>query len=71
MKKIATLAATMLLTTAAGATTAQAANICFSFQDLETEFWVAGHKAITTTLTEMGTIGVRHQRPWHRIGFEV
>lgn len=54
MKKIATLAATMLLTTAAGATTAQAANICFSFQDLETEFWVAGHKAITTTLTEMG-----------------
>ncbi|WP_210204432.1 sugar ABC transporter substrate-binding protein [Devosia submarina] len=54
MMKIATLAATLLLTTAAGATTAQAANICFSFQDLETEFWVAGHKAITTTLTEMG-----------------
>lgn len=54
MKKIATLAATLLLTTAAGATTAQAATICFSFQDLETEFWVAGHKAITSTLTEMG-----------------
>jgi inositol transport system substrate-binding protein len=33
---------------------ASAANICFAFQDLETEFWVAGHKAITTTLTEAG-----------------
>jgi ABC-type sugar transport system substrate-binding protein len=33
---------------------AQAATICFAFQDLETEFWVAGHKAITTTLTEAG-----------------
>jgi ABC-type sugar transport system substrate-binding protein len=32
----------------------QAATICFAFQDLETEFWVAGHKAITTTLTEAG-----------------
>lgn len=28
--------------------------ICFGFQDLETEFWVAGHLAITTTLREMG-----------------
>ncbi|TNC65033.1 sugar ABC transporter substrate-binding protein [Rubellimicrobium roseum] len=35
-------------------TGAQAATICFAFQDLETEFWVAGHKAITTTLTEAG-----------------
>jgi inositol transport system substrate-binding protein len=35
-------------------TGAQAATICFAFQDLETEFWVAGHKAITTTLTEGG-----------------
>jgi inositol transport system substrate-binding protein len=33
---------------------AQAATICFAFQDLETEFWVAGHQAITTTLTEAG-----------------
>ena len=32
----------------------QAATICFAFQDLETEFWVAGHIAITTTLTEGG-----------------
>lgn len=28
--------------------------ICFAFQDLETEFWVAGHKAITETLRGMG-----------------
>lgn len=28
--------------------------ICFAFQDLETEFWVAAHKAITETLTERG-----------------
>lgn len=33
---------------------ASAATICFAFQDLETEFWVAGHLAITTTLTEQG-----------------
>lgn len=39
---------------AAVGTGAQAANICFSFEDLETEFWVAGHKAITTTLAEAG-----------------
>lgn len=28
--------------------------ICFAFQDLETEFWVAGHRAITETLREQG-----------------
>ncbi|MCA0454373.1 MAG: sugar ABC transporter substrate-binding protein [Chloroflexi bacterium] len=28
--------------------------ICFGFQDLETEFWVAGHRAITTTLRDGG-----------------
>jgi len=28
--------------------------ICFAFQDLETEFWVAGHKAITETLKGKG-----------------
>lgn len=28
--------------------------ICFAFQDLETEFWVAAHKAITETLSERG-----------------
>ena len=28
--------------------------ICFGFQDLETEFWVGAHKAITQSLTERG-----------------
>lgn len=28
--------------------------ICFGFQDLETEFWVAGYRAITETLREQG-----------------
>jgi len=28
--------------------------VCFAFQDLETEFWVAGHKAITETLKAKG-----------------
>jgi ABC-type sugar transport system substrate-binding protein len=28
--------------------------ICFAFQDLKTEFWVAGHQAITTTLRDQG-----------------
>ncbi|MBA3872555.1 MAG: sugar ABC transporter substrate-binding protein [Anaerolineae bacterium] len=28
--------------------------ICFAFVDLETEFWVAGHKAIVETLTAQG-----------------
>ncbi len=32
----------------------QAATICFAFQDLETEFWVAGHQAITAALTDAG-----------------
>ena len=33
---------------------ASAATICFAFVDLESQFWVAGHQAITTTLTEAG-----------------
>ncbi|RPH92056.1 MAG: sugar ABC transporter substrate-binding protein [Calditrichaeota bacterium] len=28
--------------------------ICFAFQDLETEFWVGAHQAITETLTKRG-----------------
>ncbi len=36
------------------ATGASAATVCFAFQDLETEFWVAGHRAITSTLAEAG-----------------
>ena len=38
-----------------GAASAQSTvKICFGFQDLETEFWVAGHKAITETLRGQG-----------------
>jgi len=37
-----------------GFSQAQDTTICFAFQDLETEFWVAGHLAITTTLAEQG-----------------
>ncbi len=29
-------------------------SICFAYQDLETEFWVAGHKAIVETLAGLG-----------------
>ncbi len=29
-------------------------SICFAYQDLETEFWVAGHKAIVETLGGLG-----------------
>ncbi len=28
--------------------------VCFAFQDLETEFWVAGYRAITSALAERG-----------------
>jgi inositol transport system substrate-binding protein len=56
MTRLQRLAATSALGLAGAglAAGAQAATICFAFQDLETEFWVAGHQAITTTLTEAG-----------------
>lgn len=45
----------MLLSAAFSAVRAQeGSTICFGFQDLETEFWVAGHRAITDTLREQG-----------------
>lgn len=45
----------LLVTFGATVTTAQAdTTICFAFQDLETEFWVAGYQAITETLREQG-----------------
>jgi inositol transport system substrate-binding protein len=44
----------VLAAAAAAATPASAATICFAFQDLETEFWVAGHAAIIKTLQEEG-----------------
>jgi inositol transport system substrate-binding protein len=33
---------------------AEPLTVCFAFQDLETEFWMAGHKAITETLAAQG-----------------
>ncbi|MFC7702789.1 sugar ABC transporter substrate-binding protein [Plastorhodobacter daqingensis] len=52
---IRTAAAVAALSLAGGlAAPTQAATICLAFQDLETEFWVAGHMAITTTLAEAG-----------------
>jgi inositol transport system substrate-binding protein len=49
-----TAAVAIMAAGGAFATGAQAANICFAFQDLETEFWIAGHKAITETLAAAG-----------------
>jgi inositol transport system substrate-binding protein len=49
------LAVVVLAVPAFGAIQAQdPVTICFGFQDLETEFWVAGHKAITETLRGQG-----------------
>jgi inositol transport system substrate-binding protein len=39
---------------AGGGQESEDVTIAFLFQDLETEFWVAGHKAITETLRENG-----------------
>lgn len=44
----------MLASTTIIATAQDSGTICFIFQDLETEFWVAGHRAITDTLREQG-----------------
>lgn len=56
LKKLSILlTAAALLTLAVLPATAQSnLTICFGFQDLETEFWVAGHRAITTTLRDQG-----------------
>jgi len=50
---VAALALAGLSCSRRGETEGQA-TICFAFQDLETEFWVAGHKAITETLRDKG-----------------
>lgn len=39
---------------AAPAADGEQKTICFAYQDLETEFWVAGHKAIVETLNGLG-----------------
>lgn len=46
----ASIAALILGTFATGL----AQTVCFSYQDLETEFWVAGHLAMVTALEEQG-----------------
>jgi inositol transport system substrate-binding protein len=38
----------------AASTAAEALTICFIHEDLETEFWLAGHKAMTETLRAQG-----------------
>jgi inositol transport system substrate-binding protein len=48
------LAAGLLTSVFAAAGPAQAAKICYAFQDLSTGFWVAGHGAIVETLTAAG-----------------
>jgi inositol transport system substrate-binding protein len=54
-KFIALLLSALLISTLfVGAASAQDMTICFGFQDLETEFWVAGHRAITETLRGQG-----------------
>lgn len=56
MKKLfgIVLASALALTTFFAVNAQEDLTICFGFQDLETEFWVAGHRAITTTLRERG-----------------
>lgn len=54
MTSLRLLAAGTLLAGTSLAGGASAANICFSFVDLESQFWVAGHQAITEALTEAG-----------------
>lgn len=48
------LVALLALSQSAMAQSAAGKKICFGYQDLETEFWVAGHLAITKTLKEKG-----------------
>ncbi|MBC7811164.1 MAG: sugar ABC transporter substrate-binding protein [Burkholderiales bacterium] len=53
-KSLLLIVALALGTFAFGVASAQDTTICFAFQDLETEFWVAGHRAITDTLRGQG-----------------
>ena len=60
MKRIARISALLIVgvlffSMTVGLVSAQSSlTICFGFQDLETEFWVAGHRAITQTLRDQG-----------------
>jgi inositol transport system substrate-binding protein len=48
------LAAAALATLAVTPASAEGKKVCYAFQDLSTGFWVAGHKAIVTTLQANG-----------------
>jgi len=50
-KSVGTLFFATVLATGVGA---GAQSICFAYQDLETEFWVAGHRAMTEALQDVG-----------------
>jgi inositol transport system substrate-binding protein len=52
--KVAAVLLVVLLLGTFVATAQSDTTICFIFQDLETEFWVAGYQAITTTLRDQG-----------------
>jgi ABC-type sugar transport system substrate-binding protein len=52
--KVATASALMATLVVGAASAQDNTTICFGFQDLETEFWVAGHLAMTTTLRDLG-----------------
>jgi inositol transport system substrate-binding protein len=54
MQRLFGLAGAALVISLYGAGGAQAAKICYAFQDLSTGFWVAGHGAIVETLTKGG-----------------
>lgn len=47
-------AAGFLFAMSGGALSAEGKTVCYAFQDLSTGFWVAGHKAIVTTLEAAG-----------------
>ena len=51
---IAALSAAPLLAPGAALAQNDDLSICFAYQDLETEFWVAGHRAMTESLEEQG-----------------
>lgn len=48
------LLAAAVLSGCGGTENTSGTSICFSFQDLETEFWAAGYDAITQTLRDQG-----------------
>ena len=52
MKELLRIAFFSSLLMLAAAVSAQ--SVCFAYQDLETEFWVAGHRAMTQSLQEQG-----------------